>query len=242
MHYPFVAWAARGARAVQRRGLRWASRVRRRTMLRRYLATHEVRKLQIGSLGQHLEGWLNTDIAPAEWRTLYLDARKRFPIPSNSFDAVFAEHMLEHIAYKDGQHMLRECCRILKPGGRIRIVTPRLGFLFEMLLQPLSPAQLRYVRFTREEFMPEAPSDEPSFVINNMFYNYGHRFIYDERTLAAALAAAGFTEIVPGRTCRSDDANFQDVDQHWKLVGREMNELESMVFEAGKPCVASRES
>jgi SAM-dependent methyltransferase len=240
--YPYVVWAARRARAVQRFGVGWAARVRRRAMLRRYLATHEVRKLQIGSLGQHLPGWLDSDLAPTDWRTMYLDATKPFPIPSNSFDAVFAEHMIEHIAYEEGQHMLRECRRILKPGGRIRIVTPRLGFLFEMLSHPLSPAQLRYLRFTREEFGPETPADEPCFVVNNMFYNHGHRFIYDERTLAAALAAAGFTAIVRGRTCASDDPNFQGVDQHWKLFSREMNELESMVFEAAKPCAASPES
>jgi len=236
--YPFVVWAAWRVRAVQRRGLRWASRLRRRTLIRQYMATHNVRNLQIGSLGHYLEGWLNTDILPTDRRTAYLDAAKRFPIPSNSFDAIFAEHMLEHIAFKDGQHMLRECLRILKPGGRIRIVTPRLGFLFDMLKEPLSPTQLGYIRFTREQWMPEATSDEASFVVNNMFYNYGHRFIYDERTLVASLATAGFTAIVQGRTCDSDDPNFQSVDQHWKLVGHDYNNLESMVFEAAKPGAA----
>jgi hypothetical protein len=68
-----------------------------------------------------------------------------------------------------------------------------------------------------------------------MFYNYGHRFIYDERTLVASLAAAGFADIVRGQTCRSDDPQFRNVDQHWKLLGRDMNELESMVVEATKP-------
>ena len=236
--YPFVVWAVRRVRAVQWRGLRWVSRLRRRKMIQQYLATHDVRKLQFGALGHHLEGWLNTDIAPVNWRTVYLDATKQFPIPSNAFDAVFAEHMFEHIAFKDGQHMLRECLRILKPGGRIRIVTPRLGFLFDMLKEPLSPTQLGYIRFTREQWMPEATSDEASFVINNMFYNYGHRFIYDERTLVASLARAGFTAIVQGRTCDSDDPNFQNVDQHWKLVGHDYNNLESMVFEAAKPGAA----
>jgi len=232
--YPFVVWAARRVRAVQWRGLRWVSRLRRRKMIQQYLATHDVRKLQIGAQGP-LEGWLNTDIAPGDWRTVYLDATKQFPIPSNAFDAVFAEHMFEHIPYKDGEHMLRECLRILKPGGRIRIVTPRLGFLFDMLKEPASPAQLGYIRFTRDHFIPHATSDNASFVINNMFYNYGHRFIYDERTLAGSLAAAGFTDLVQGKTCESNDSNFQDVDRHWTLVGRDINDLESMVFEAAKP-------
>jgi predicted SAM-dependent methyltransferase len=236
--YPALLWAARRARALERFGLRWTARVRRQAMLERYLATHAVRKLQIGSLGQPLPGWLNCDIAPTDWQTVYLDATQRFPMPAGSFDAVFAEHMIEHIPYAAGLRMLRECCRILKPGGRIRIVTPRLGFLFEMLQAP-SPAQLRYLRFTRDEYLPDVPADEASFVVNNMFYNYGHRFIYDERTLVGALAAAGFSGIVQARTCASDDPNFQGVDQHWKLVGREMNDVESMVFEATRPCAAS---
>jgi len=44
-----------------------------------------VAKLQLGSGGGLLEGWLNTDRAP-EPGTVYLDARHRFPLPEQSFD------------------------------------------------------------------------------------------------------------------------------------------------------------
>lgn len=233
--YPAAVWAVRRARVAYRFGLRGALRLRRGARIRAYLETHAVRKLQLGALGQPLEGWLNTDVAPVQPGIVYLDATRPFPIPSASFDAVFAEHMLEHISYRDGEHMLRECFRILKPGGRIRIVTPRLEFLFDLLREPLSPVQLAYIRATRSECIPEAHGDEASFVVNNMFYNYGHRFIYDERTLVAALERAGFTAIVGGETEKSDDAHFHAVDQHWKLIGREFNDLESMVFEGTRP-------
>ena len=112
---PFLVWAVRRALEARGAGLRWMSRRLQRTRIRQYVATHDCRKLQVGALGHYLEGWLNTDVAPSDSRTVFLDATKPFPIPDNSFDAVFAEHMFEHIPYKDGQHMLRECFRILKP-------------------------------------------------------------------------------------------------------------------------------
>jgi 2-polyprenyl-3-methyl-5-hydroxy-6-metoxy-1,4-benzoquinol methylase len=42
--------------------------------------------------------------------------------PSDTFDAVTASHVIEHVA--DPVEVLNECRRILKPGGRLVLVTP----------------------------------------------------------------------------------------------------------------------
>jgi SAM-dependent methyltransferase len=42
--------------------------------------------------------------------------------PENHFDAVHSAHVLEHV--HDPAGLLRECCRILKPGGTLVILTP----------------------------------------------------------------------------------------------------------------------
>jgi SAM-dependent methyltransferase len=93
--------------------------------VRDYLSTHPVRKLQIGAGGQDMPGWLNSDIAPGRNET-HLDAAARFPFPEGSIHFIYAEQVIEHLDYQDGLGMLRECHRVLAPGGKVRIATPDL--------------------------------------------------------------------------------------------------------------------
>ncbi len=44
--------------------------------------------------------------------------------PTNHFDAIHSAHVLEHL--HDPPRMLRECARILKPGGTLVILTPNI--------------------------------------------------------------------------------------------------------------------
>jgi hypothetical protein len=57
------------------------------TTIKRYLASTEVRKLQIGAGPNDLPGWLNTDIMP-EKEQAFLDATKPFP-NSRQFAALY---------------------------------------------------------------------------------------------------------------------------------------------------------
>ena len=87
--------------------------------IREYLDAHPVRKLQIGAGYNMLDGWLNVDFNPYTRQPgqLYLNATRRFPFADASLDYVFSEHMIDHIWWPDGQTMLKESHRILKPGG-----------------------------------------------------------------------------------------------------------------------------
>ena len=60
--------------------------VRRPRAVSEYLRTHDVRKLHLGAGENLLPGWLNTDLHDYGRRDLvYLDVRKRFPLPDGSF-------------------------------------------------------------------------------------------------------------------------------------------------------------
>lgn len=48
--------------------------------------------------------------------------KDRYPFPDGSFDAVFLKSVIEHVW--DPGHMLAEILRILRPGGRIIVLTP----------------------------------------------------------------------------------------------------------------------
>lgn len=69
------------------------------------------------------EGIINVDLIPGEGIDTLVNLIK-FPWPwdDNSIDGIHASHILEH--FLDHEAFLRECHRILKPGGFLRIVVP----------------------------------------------------------------------------------------------------------------------
>mgnify|MGYP001232386207 CR=1 FL=1 len=50
-----------------------------------------------------------------------LDVRRRFPYPDDSVTAVYSSHMLEHIPRSAAAFCLKECHRVLKPGGLLAL-------------------------------------------------------------------------------------------------------------------------
>jgi len=119
--------AVRLARKVPEQARRTKHRLTDPETIRAYLAAHDVRALQLGAGPNALDGWLNTDIAPSRRGIAYLDATRPFPLEDETFDYVFSEHQIEHIEARHALPMLRECFRVLKPGGRLRIATPDLA-------------------------------------------------------------------------------------------------------------------
>ena len=200
-------------------------RMQRGRLIARYLAQNDARKLQLGAAENVQPGWLNTDLhGYGREDIVYLDVRKPFPLPDASFDLVYSEHMIEHLTYAEGQQCLRECVRVLRPGGRIRIATPSLESLAR--LYDGGELQERYVRWAVETLEPEVKAAFPGVVVNNFFRSWGHRFIYDRQTLWHALTAAGFVDV--------EEHPLGELERHLAEAA-EFNEYETIVLEAERP-------
>jgi predicted SAM-dependent methyltransferase len=221
---------------------RLSERVRRAQRLARrsrqidaYLGSHSDRKLQLGTGDNHLDGWLNTDIHDFAGRgdVVYLDLRRAFPFPDDSFDLVFSEHVIEHVDYADGLHSLRESYRVLRPGGRIRIATPSLERVLGLYEANLSDVQRRYLRWARESFVSDADVDLPGFVVNNFVRAWGHQFVYDAQTLRYALERAEFVDVEEHAVGESGDERLRGIEHHMAEAA-EFNEYETIVLEARK--------
>jgi len=198
-----------------------------------YFDTHSVRKLHLGAGKNRLDGWLNTDLDPD---MVYLDVSKTFLFPDGSMDCIFGEHLIEHVPFDIGRNMLAECRRVLKPGGRIRITTPDLKVLADLLAASPGSTGQQYVEWICRRFLPEIEQINPCFVINNAFRCWGHQFLYDWPTLQNAAVEAGFTEIVRCQLDHTDQEFFRNVDSHGEFVNRpDLVAFETMVMEAARP-------
>lgn len=203
----------------------------RRREVDKYLRGHEVAKLQIGCGPYPMEGWLNTDIMTnlRKGSPIYMDAGKPFPIPNASFDYVYSEHLFEHLTYSEATNMLKECYRILKPNGILRIATPNLQFLVDLYLHPEKELNKKYNELNAERSgMPSSPV----YTVNYFHTTWGHKIIYDPMTLSRFLEDVGFKDICQCEMSKSSHEALNGVEQHFKSLQYDFNLLETMIVEA----------
>lgn len=191
-------------------------------------------KLNLGAGKNPLEGWINADFIPENKNILFIDVRKKIPFKDNTFDYIIQEHLIEHLSRRDGENMLKECFRILKSGGKLRIATPDLIFISSLYNK--NRDNNYYIKKITQRFLKDLGKDyRPAFVINNAFYNWGHKFLYDEKLLTELLEKVGFKEIVRKEYGKSNDKNLDGVEMHEKGV-RDFRvcQIESLILESKK--------
>lgn len=202
-------------------------------LINAYLKDGSAKKLNIGCGHNALPGWLNVDYFPEIPHVAHFNAAKAFPLPPDTFDYVFCEHMIEHVVYEDGLNMLKECFRVLKPKGRIRVSTPDLKFLVDLYSENKTRLQTDYINWATGRFIP-ADFKSDTFVINNFVRDWGHRFIYDRKTLSRALEASGFVHVESFAINQSNDAELRNLENDSRMP-EGFFQLESFTLEATKP-------
>jgi len=231
----FLRTGVQAVREIAADAQRLRGAMKRGAVIRSYLESHPLRKLQIGSSKTPFPDWLNTDLFPEHPDVIYMDATRPLPLPDASFDYVACEHMIEHIDHASGLEMLRECHRILKPGGKIRVTTPDLQVMARLCDLNPTPEQKKYIDWMIARTMPEVDQCRGVFVLNNAFRAWGHQFLYDADTLKLTLTRSGFTDFEDWKPGESNDPHLRGIESHGKAVGEEsINRYESMVVEARK--------
>lgn len=193
-------------------------------VISKYLVETAHPKLHLGSGSNILKGWLNTDFAKPN-QTIFMDVTEKFPFQDNTFEIIMAEHLIEHISYKDGKFMLEESFRTLKRGGVLRIGTPDIAKYIDLYKKDLTSIEMKTIKqitdwwistgfFKAKEYVPKKDTYNPVFVINDIFNNYEHRFIYDFQTLKEIVADAGFVNIKRCIAGKSEFHNLTDVETH----------------------------
>jgi len=72
------------------------------------------------------EAWVNVDMVPSGPSVIQCDLLKGINFPDDTFNVVYHSQFIEHIPRDRANFITKECYRVLKPGGIIRVVTPDL--------------------------------------------------------------------------------------------------------------------
>lgn len=82
--------------------------------------------LNVGCGERIHKDWVNLDFISTAEGVIAHNLLKGIPFADATFDVVYHSHVLEHFTKADGEKLIGECFRVLKPGGIIRIAVPNL--------------------------------------------------------------------------------------------------------------------
>ena len=179
-------------------------------------------------LNQLPEPWLNLGAAH--------DIRKHLKFESDSAVAIVAEHVIEHVPFLQAFGFFRECCRVLQPGGVLRVAFPDIG---RFLVTGdggvcLNAASLAYGDFLADRPGTDLPVNSRArarAALERLLTGWGHQTAWTEQAAAGALLVAGFSRVVRQEYGHGELAG---IDGHHLDVGRELALLESTILEAVK--------
>lgn len=207
----------------------------------RYLRFYSIRKLHIGCGGNALEGWLNVDISRENKDVVYMDAAKPFPIPDNTFDYVFSEHVFEHLNIHGQLNYLYEARRILKPGGVIRIATPNIERIIGLFKKGRNEVENDYLNWNYTTFLKDVNlilkdiNHKEVYVVNNFFRDWGHQLIHSPESINHLIELTGYSDIQRKNVMDSNYAALMNLEKHGCQIGEKNNVFETMVYECKKP-------
>lgn len=141
-------------------------------------------KLHLGC-GPHIKaGWENYDIDPGPGGKKF-DLRYPLPFDDNAVDFIYTEHFIEHLTMTHGRLFIKECFRVLKPGGVIRVSTPDLYNLLD-----------DYAFQKTDRYKGTWEPATPCQMVNEGMRLWGHEYLYDGPELYVLLDKAGFNFVI----------------------------------------------
>ncbi len=121
-----------------------------------------------------------------------LDIAEPLPLADGALDWVYAEHLIEHVSLPTAVHWLSEVRRVLAPGGLLRLTTPDLAKYVSGYLSGDTFFAKHRRRVQQVIQVAPAMPARNAFMFNQIFYLYGHRWLYDLAELQYVLGEAGF--------------------------------------------------
>lgn len=133
------------------------------------------------------------------------NVKRPLPYVTNSVEAVYASHLLEHLYREEANRLLVECFRVLRPGGILRIVVPDLrASIFEYMgegtignrpsAKAITSADLLQQRLLLRNSKP--PSGPLLYKLYSAFNDFhSHKWMYDAESLTKSFQEAGFGDV-----------------------------------------------
>ena len=180
----------------------WYIVVQNRIHIWRYTSRPQ-RMLEIGPGIQRVEGFESVNIVPGRNVDYVYDCSRKMPFAENTFNVIYASHVLEHIIWYNVQPVLSEWVRILKPQGRLEIFVPDGLKICKAFVDA---EEGRTSDFTLDGWYKFNPEKDPCVWANGRIFTYGdgdgnrqspnwHFTVFSQRYLSKCMQQAGLIDI-----------------------------------------------
>jgi len=171
--------------------------------------------INLGSGHWKLDGWVNIDLDSDSRPDVCANLSCSLPFRDGCVDFMHSEDFIDQLTLEQASRFLRECHRILKPGGVIRVLTPDVEQLAEMYLH--RPEALKAL--WREHVGVPLRYGTAAEILNLGMRFAGHTFLYDAETFAQLAADCGF---------RAERVSFQ-TSEFPELRGHDLRSPENAI-------------
>lgn len=185
-------------------------------------ASKNIRYLEIGPGLTRLNGFETLNIIDGKAVDYIADISQKLPFLNNSFDLIYASHVIEHVPWFLQKQLFSEFYRILKPEGKIEIWVPNFKKVLETVTTYYQTGENLtgndgWYRFNEEkDVMMWANGRIFTYgdgTANPMSFNW-HRCVFTQEFLTKLYADAGFTHITP-----MDRTEVRGMDHGWINLG-----------------------
>lgn len=178
-------------------------------------------KVHLGCGVKHIPGWYHVDALPLD----HVDHVGRVEdlsfIPDNTSKLIYACHVLEHFGRNTYKDALREWCRVLAPGGVLRIAVPDFAAAASLYMSGNLARGIEDVR----GLVTGGQRDQYDF----------HGMIFDEKSLTEALKECGFSQVRHWDWRTTEHAAMDDYSQaYMPHMDKDNGTLVSLNLEAVK--------
>lgn len=173
------------------------------------------RRLEIGPGAKSIPGFETLNIIGGSNVDYVADASINLPFDSESFELIYASHILEHIPWYLSGTALQEWARVLKPGGKLELWVPDGLKICQAFVEAENG---KSAAFMEDGWFYENPDKDACLWASGRIFTYGdgsrnichpnwHRAILTERLLKRLLKDAGFENVrtLPSSAVRGAD-------------------------------------
>lgn len=131
----------------------------------------------------------------------------RSPLADDSVEGILCDHYLESLTPAEAVGFLRECCRVLVPGGRLRVATTDLDAL---------AARLHGSWWEKDWLADLGQPWQPNgcCLLNTVLRQPGRQWVCNEEELSRLAAIAGLGGARRRAFGESEEPRFRNVDAH----------------------------
>jgi len=154
---------------------------------------------------------------------LRLNLTRPLPFPDGHFAAVYSSHLMEHLYHHHALTLLKECHRVLRPGGVCRAVVPDLEVLVanyadaKKAADPCAGTRLMEGLLVHDK----SPGSGLLGYYHRITGLHQHKWMYDAASLGQLFAEAGFGSVRRAEYLESRIKRIAEVEDPGRVCGGE---------------------